>query len=211
MNTRAYNEYYLDDAMQSVGAMLDYAVNACGEDFSLFYCRFLSSGIAKSLSQASPKYMGLSGTELAHLVARLTGSPLQEKEALIDVGSPEYWTGWALAYISWYLNMDYERLQKRGVSANTLLGSYNVLHEADISKTVQIAEHWLEENALKDNPLKRQRTASGLTQRELSQASGIPLRVIRSYEQGQRSLENAGAASVLRLSQALSCQMEDLL
>ncbi|MBR4735412.1 MAG: helix-turn-helix transcriptional regulator [Bacteroidales bacterium] len=211
MNIRAYNDYYLDDAMQSVGAMLDYAVNACGEDFSLFYNRFIVSGVANSVAKANPKYIGLSGTELAHLVARLTGGPLPEKEPLIDVGSPEYWTGWALAYVSWYLNIDYARLEQKGVSAQTLRGSYNVLHEADISKTVQIAERWLDENAQKENPLKRQRTVSGLTQQELSEASGIPLRVIRSYEQGQRSLENAGAASVLRLSRVLSCQMEDLL
>ena len=51
----------------------------------------------------------------------------------------------------------------------------------------------------------------GLTQKELASLAGVPLRVIRSYEQGQRSLENAGAESILRLSRALSCQIEDLL
>ena len=52
---------------------------------------------------------------------------------------------------------------------------------------------------------------AGLTQKELASLAGVPLRVIRSYEQGQRSLENAGAESILRLSRALSCQIEDLL
>ena len=36
--------------------------------------------------------------------------------------------------------------------------------------------------------MKRQRKRAGLTQRALADLSGTSLRVIRSYEQGQRSL-----------------------
>ena len=107
--------------------------------------------------------------------------------------------------------MDYETLHKKGLSAKALLNGYTVLHEADLSKTVDVAREWLREGAVKVNPLKRQRTLAGLTQKELASLSGVPLRVIRSYEQGQRSLENAGAESILRLSRVLSCQIEDLL
>jgi DNA-binding XRE family transcriptional regulator len=107
--------------------------------------------------------------------------------------------------------LDYESLHKRGVTARALLEGYSVLHEADLSKTVDVAKEWLRESAVKVNPLKRQRMLAGLTQKELASLAGVPLRVIRSYEQGQRSLENAGAESTLRLSRALSCQIEDLL
>lgn len=211
MNTPAYNNSYLEDSMQALGAMLDYAVNTCNQDLEQFCYRFFCSGVARSLFQFSPKYMGLSGIELASLVARRTGDGLREALPHIDVGSPEYWTGWALAYVSWSLNMDYETLHKKGVSAKALLNGYTVLHEADLSKTVDVAREWLMKGAVSVNPLKRQRMLAGLTQKELASLSGVPLRVIRSYEQGQRSLENAGAESALRLSRALSCQIEDLL
>ena len=188
--------------MQALGAMLDYAVNACNQDLEQFCYRFFCSGVARSLFQFSPKYMGLSGIELAAIVSRRTGDSLPDAPPYIDVGSPEYWAGWALAYVSRALNMDYETLHKKGLSAKALLNGYTVLHEADLSKR---------EGAVKVNPLKRQRTLAGLTQKELASLSGVPLRVIRSYEQGQRSLENAGAESILRLSRVLSCQIEDLL
>lgn len=63
--------------------------------------RFLSSGIARAMSVGNPKYIaGLSGIELALQVASRTGSPLPTKDAFIDMGSPSYWTGWTLAYLS---------------------------------------------------------------------------------------------------------------
>ena len=209
MNTPAYSNNYLEDAMQAMGAMLDYAVNACGQNLEEFYHRFFCSGVARSMWEASPKYMGLSGVEMASLVASRTGDTLPEAEAFIDVGSPEYWIGWALAYISWSLNIDYEGLYSKGVSAQALLERYPALHECDLSKTVSSAREIMRGNT--DNPLRRQRMVAGLTQKDLAAISDVPLRVIRSYEQGQRSLENAGAETLKRLSKALACRIEDLL
>jgi Helix-turn-helix. len=210
MKTRAYNIAYLDDAMSSIGAMLDYAVNACGEDIVIFYSRFIASGIAGACATANPKYLsGMSGIELAMLVASRTGDALPEKEAYIDMGSPEYWTGWTLAYLSWYLNTDYKTLQSRGVGVQDIYDRYQVLHEADLSKTVQFATKRLEERS--ENPFKQARKNASLTQRMLADMSGNSLRVIRSYEQGQRSVANAGAESVLRLCRALNCPITALL
>ena len=209
--TRAYPDYYLDDAQREIGAMLDYAVNTCGEDLDEFYARFISSGLAHQVSQASPKYLGMSGTELAMLVAERTGEPLPEKEPLIFPGSPEYWTGWTLAYLSWYLDIGLETLQRRGVTAEKVYRLFHPFHEADVMKMVDVARRWLEESAAGENPLKRQRKLAALTQRQVAASTGISLRVIRSYEQGQRSLKTAGADSVRRLCQALGCRLEDIL
>lgn len=105
---RAYNVSYLDDAMSAMGAMLDYAVNSCGEDLSLFYSRFLASYVSQALSAANPKYLaGMSGIELALKVAQATGDELSDADDFINMGSPEYWTGWTLAYLNWYLCLDY--------------------------------------------------------------------------------------------------------
>lgn len=208
--SRAYNISYLDDAQDALGAMLDYAVNACGEDLEQFYVRFIASGIAKCVSQANPKYMGMSGVEIALQAAQLTGKALPEKEPLIWVGSPEYWTGSTLAYISWYLNLDFGTLRQRGISAERICSLFNPFHEADISKTVDYIREILREHDARENPLKRQRILSGMTQQQLAHLSGIPLRVIRSYEQAQRSLGSASVQTVMRLCQVLSCRLEDI-
>lgn len=210
MMTRAYNIAYLDDAMAGMGAMLDYAVNTCGEDLSLFYARFLSSGVAGKLSRLNPKYLaGMSGIELARTVALRTGDALPLREPYVDMGSPEYWTGWVLAYLSWYLCLDYGTLQTRGVTVQALRDRYPSLHEADLTKAVRFATRRLQEYAPK--PLKQARMNAGLSQKRLANLSGTTLRNIRAYEQGQRSLSAAGAESVMRLCRVLGCRMEDIL
>lgn len=208
--TRAYDISYLDDAMTSLGAMLDYAVNSCGEDLALFYARFLASGVADAFSRANPKYLGgLSGIELATLVASRTGSVLPKEDGLIDIGSPEYWTGWTLAYLSWYLDLDFGTIQARGLTVQSLRDRYPVLHEADLSKSVQFAIKRLGETSGGDL-LKLARKNARLTQRQLSDIAEIPLTVIRSYEQDKRSLKSAETENVRRICRALGCRIEDL-
>lgn len=209
---RAYSDLYLDDAMSAVGAMLDYAVNACGEPLSLFYARFLSSGIAEQISAGNPRYLGgHSGVELAVEVARRTGNPLPEREPIIDMGSPEYWAGWTMVYLQWYLNLDFGQMQALGISINALFSRYAPLHEADLSKSVQFAHGIIEEWLQAHNPLSFARKKAKLTQQQLSTLSGVSLRAIRAYEQGQLSLESASAASLQHMSQILGCRSETLL
>ena len=208
--TRACDIAYLDDAMTSLGTMLDYAVNTCGEELSLFYACFLGSGIAKEFSRGNPKYVaGMSGIELAALVAARTGNVLPKKDNIIDIGSPEYWTGWSMAYLSWYLGMDFDMLQSRGVTVESLYDRYPVLHEADLSKTVQFAVKRLKETS-GGELLKRARKNARLTQQKLSDITGIPITVIRSYEQNQRFLNKAEAGNVISICRALGCRIEDL-
>ena len=208
----AYSDHYIDDAMSAVGAMLDFAVNVCGEPLHLFYARFMSSGIASQISTGNPRYLcGHSEAELAMEVARRTGNPLEEKEPLIDIGSPEYWAGWTMTYIQWYLNLDFSQLQDKGVGIDSLISRYAPLHEADLSKSVQFAHGIIEEWCRTNNPLRSARKKAGLTQRQLATKSNVSLRSIRAYEQGQLSLESASAVSLQNLSQVLGCRSETLL
>lgn len=59
--------------------------------------------------------------------------------------------------------------------------------------------------------LKAIRTASGLSQSQLAKASGVNIRIIQAIEQGWRDINKADAITVYKLSQALNCNMEDLL
>ena len=55
------------------------------------------------------------------------------------------------------------------------------------------------------------RNKLGMSQRELSELSGVPLRTIQQYEQRQKSINNAKVAYILMLAKALSCDVEDLI
>ena len=59
--------------------------------------------------------------------------------------------------------------------------------------------------------LKARRMNSGLSQSELSAESGVALRQIQLFEQKNRDINNAAAFTLLRLSKALHCRMEDLM
>ena len=50
-----------------------------------------------------------------------------------------------------------------------------------------------------------------LTQREAAEASGINLRMIQNYEQGERNINGAKLVTLLKLCVALHCRLEDIL
>ena len=59
--------------------------------------------------------------------------------------------------------------------------------------------------------LQRIRKDRGLTQKELSQKSGIALRSIQHYERGEFNFANVGINVMLRFALALECRLSDLL
>ncbi len=59
--------------------------------------------------------------------------------------------------------------------------------------------------------MKSLRLGRGLSQRELSEQTGINLRTIQNYEQGASDLNKAEAITIWRLSEALGCAMENLI
>lgn len=87
---------------------------------------------------------------------------------------------------------------------------YPTLHEASEEKFVDIANAILERQNL---PTKLQtiRKAIGLSQKELSDKSGVTLRMIQQYEQRAKNINKAAASNLFALAQALGCRAEDLL
>ena len=59
--------------------------------------------------------------------------------------------------------------------------------------------------------IKKQRIEMGLSQRQLADQTGIPIRTIQQYEQRQKNINVAGAETVMKISRFLHCQPEDLL
>lgn len=66
-------------------------------------------------------------------------------------------------------------------------------------------------NMHSDNKLKRIRVSKGLSQQALANASGVTKRMIQSYEQGQRKIDNALLESICDLCITLDCKIEDIL
>lgn len=59
--------------------------------------------------------------------------------------------------------------------------------------------------------LKEARERAGLTQKELSERSGVNLRTIQDYEQGRKSINKAQGLALYRLANALNVTIEELL
>ena len=210
----AYAETYLPDAMESLGAMLDYAVNGCGIALEDFYARFLASRIAEGFGNGLPKYVaGMSGIELAEAVLEETGGIASIPLAFIpDKPGREYWCGWALAYLQWQTGWSFAYIQSHGLPVGDVAEMYNPLHEADISKFADIALGRIREfENGQANPVKHLRKALGITQEELARRCGITLRMIQAYEQGRQDLSKAEASTLLNLSRALCCKPEELI
>lgn len=55
------------------------------------------------------------------------------------------------------------------------------------------------------------RRAKDMSQSALAEASGVSVRMIQHYEQGVRDINKAEALTVLRLADALGCEVRDIL
>ncbi len=214
MTTRAYPEIYLSDAMNALGDLLDYAVCDLGYDPEVFFQRFLISGIATFFGNGNPKYLvGLSGPELAgQVLFRTEGQYPAARVSESIEKSPAYWAGWALAYYQWQTALRFSYLYKHGLNMNSLLSLYPTLHEADLSKFTEVADHIIQESrsSAKSN-LQQMRRLCDFTQKELAQVSGVSLRMIQLYEQGQQDIAKAESQTLIRLAKALGCDPEALL
>ena len=151
--TRAYAETYLDDAMNNLGYMFDYAVNDCGYGAGEFFTHFIVSGVAASFEKGNPKYVaGLSGPELAsEVILRVQGArPDIPSSEGIDK-SAEYWAGWIMAYYQWYSSRRFADLHRHNLTIERVLSLYSPLHEADVSKFVAVADQIISKTLLLDS------------------------------------------------------------
>lgn len=207
----AYEEIYLEDAMNNLAVMLDYGTLADGNP-QRFFERFIVSDISKQFEQGNPKYIaGHSGIELAEIVLKMTGANKTAVTYSPSGRSPEYWSGWVLAYLQWYTGVPFKHLANKGIDMAMLNSLYPTLHEADITKVTTILLEIINRNSDSMSGLKRQRMLAGVTQRRLAELSGVKVRMIQAYEQKTQDISKAGAISVIRMAKVLRCQPEDLL
>ena len=59
--------------------------------------------------------------------------------------------------------------------------------------------------------LKETRIVKGISQSKLAELSGVSVRMIQHYEQGVKNINKAEAMTVYKLSEALGCNVWELL
>lgn len=211
MATRAYQEIYLNSAQAVLGDAFDYAINTCNIPGPDFIKLFTASTVCRRMENGEPALLaGKSGIEIvADVLLERTG---KEPEITLREHfgrSPEYWVGWAVCYYQWYSGRSYQEIFK-ALSFEDLIKMYYPLHEADITKFVDIVDKKVRD-CFRETSLKRFRTVYGCSQSELAKRSGVSLRSIQMYEQRNKDINRASAETLYRISKVLGCTMESLL
>lgn len=207
----AYDEMYLADAMHSLGEMFDYAAQECHMELDKFFDLFLASGLSDAFGKGVPRVVsGLSGTELALEVFDKAGLTEISPPAGMDYArSPEYWSGWVLAYYQWYTGRSFREV-RRNISMREILNLYPALHEASEDRFVDSVNRMMRLRAY-ETRLQALRKAAGYSQRELAERSGVNLRTLQQYEIRSKDINKAAAVTLAALARVLCCRIEDLL
>lgn len=207
----AYSELYVNDAARSLGEYFDYMVCDLRYLIDEAFTWFSHSVCGRCFGEGNPHYIsGMTGIELAQNVIYEVTKSWEDKEASQTVEkSREYWTGWAMAQYQWRNGSSFKELNERGLIASKVADMY-ILHEADVEKFYCEVDSMILPKVKSGQQLKRLRAYAGYTQKQLSEESGVALRMIQLYEQGQNDLRKASVDTVSCLSKALHCKIDDL-
>ena len=211
MEIHAYDEAYLAGAMDVLGHAVDYAVKSLGLSPEVFGNAFAVSGASKQFANGNPRYVaGMNGCELARKVLSETNVSYPDtSDTMFLEKSPEYWAGWALAYYQWRSGRSFMDILS-AVPLDSIIELYHPYHEMDVSRFADLMDRNMKE-AFPNTRLKMRRENCGLSQSELAEEAGVPLRQIQLFEQRQRDINKTAAGTLFRMSKALRCDMEDLL
>lgn len=206
----AYDKDYLYHAQNNFGHMIDFAVNTCEFGLNEYFKMFLASNVCCQFEIGNPAYIaGRTGCELVRMVIEeICDKEIQQEDVMYIDRTPEYWLGWSLAYYVWEKNQKFSYVLE-AVKPECLIGMYDTLHEADISKFVINVDSILTDY-YKQSAIARFRAYANMTQSMLAEKSGINVRIIQSYEQGMRDIRKAQFDTVIKLAKALACEPEEL-
>lgn len=207
----AYDEEMRPKAQATLGAAFDFAAHGMGYLPQDFLGLFIESGLARRFGEGDPAIvMGRSGIELALMVLEETVGIRRDVAIRRTMrGSKEYWIGWSLSYYQWETGLAFAEIE-RTVTMEVLEDLYYAYHEMDVRSFVDRMNE-LYRQAHPETNLRRCRRRIGLTQADLAELSGVPVRTIQQYEQRQKSINKANFESVVALAQALCCRPDELL
>lgn len=208
---RAYSDIYLSDAQNTLGELLDMAINSLNIDGDIFFKMFINSGIAERISSGNPKYIaGLSSIELLNIIIRKTNLQISNYQVTLStVKSAEYWVGWSLGYFQWYCGKNFSKIHQ-AISIVNIIQIYPSYHQADISKLTLWAQEKYD-TYYNISSLGRIRKAAGYSQAKLANTSEVSLRSIQMYEQQHKDINKAQVSTLQKIALTLGCNIQDLL
>ena len=208
---RAYPEIYLNKAMINMGDAFDFAIGDLGLDGEDFVSMMSHSKVARRIENGEARYLvGMSGIDLAaEIIAEVTGIAPVIEECESYIRTPDHWCGWSICYYQWLSNRPYGEIFEK-LTYGDLLSLYKTLHEADVTRFAEVVGRRFDDE-LGASGLRKIRKAYGYSQSRLAAESGVSLRSIQMYEQGNKDINKAQAATLLRLTKAMGCRIEDLI
>lgn len=205
----AYDESYIEGAMIRLGDMIEYACLDLNYDPDAYFKMFIMSGIARRFEIGDVSVVaGKSGPELVQMV-------LTSVDHVIDFKNPTwreyrsdlYWCGWALAYFQWHEKKSFREIWNV-ISIRMMQKMYPALHEADISKTVDIMSRMLLPK--KKSLVQTLRLTRGMTQQELADEAYMTVSQLQRLEYGERKVENLSLKTALAIARALRVEVSEL-
>lgn len=207
----AYDKNYLTAAQKCLARMLDYMVNDLQYPLETVWNWFLMSQISHRFELGDSTILaGTSGVELARRVLEQAGEPEPVRKASYAYDrSPEYWTGWAIAYYQWDTGLCFSEIEQ-AVPISKVRMLYTPYHEMDVRQFADKMNE-LYRAAKPETNLKSLRTLVKMSQSELARQAEIPVRTIQQYEQRQKDINKAQGETLLRLARVLHCSIDDLM
>lgn len=211
MQTLSYDIALLPKAQMTLAWMMDFGVNVYGIELREFYDLFLRSAYCNKFARGDASVIeGMSGRELAYYVIEQgkNNISMSNVDRYIE-RTPEYWTGWSLAYYQCHSGISFNWINDFA-DIEYIYSLYPKYHEMDLRQFYDAME-LRKVSEWNRTALKRLRSYAMLSQSQLANQTGIPLKTIQQYEQGQKDIRHARVDSVIAISRALSCSVEDLI
>ncbi len=196
-----------ETARKNLALFLDYGVNVLNVSLDGLWSRFLMDD--RSIQFGNGDYSvtsGISGIELAYLI---TGFTYDHNYIYQQDETAEYWLGSYLAYAQQKLKVSFQMINKY-VPISELLSLYYPFHLMSEDKFVEFLKTAIKVRKGKTN-LEIYRREAKLSRSELSEKSGVPLRMIEHYEQRVKNINKANSEYLLSLAKALYIEPENLL
>lgn len=196
--------------INNFGICMSFATKYLGFQADAFFKLFSSSIISKEYAKGNPKYtFGMSGVELAYEVLIDLGfNPkiINDYEIEKDIN---YWLGRVIAYIQYVNNLDFKYLAEI-INLNNILEHYEELANEGLGYVNEYVLTKLVTNDSKTR-LQAKRKLVNLSQAELAEKANINIRTLQQYEIKNKNINNASVSSVIKLAEAIGCNIEDIL
>ncbi len=208
--THAYPESYLNKAKDCLAEMFDFLINDNQIEADQAYEMFIATGFAEMFEKGYVEVIsGISGNELGTKVLKTAHTKSFKPQTFSSKRSPEYWAGAMLCEYQWKTGRRFiDILSKKKFT--DIIAMYPIYNSLTVDQFCECLEKEFAELPYVSK-LKMIREARGISQSELARESGVNIRNIQMYEQGNNDIDKAQAKALYKMSVVLGCNIEDLL